>query len=367
VGALEIVAGVVVVIVVAWDAFVTMLLPRRVTRRLRLSTVLLEGLWLGWTAVGRRLVRIGSRAGETYLSTYAMLALLMLFALWAAAVVTGFALIDLGLGHAAYSRLPNLSGFPENLYVSGTTLVTLGLGDVVPTSNAARAVTVLEAGMGLVFLALVISYLPVLYQSFSRRELEIAVLDEWAGTPPTAVELLRRAGRDGSLEEVDGLLAEWEHWAADILESHVSFPILGHFRSQHENQSWLAALTALLDTSALCQAGVHGVKVAQARRTFAISRHAAVDLSQVLNAPPDPAAPHHDGRRDVGLAEVADLLRQAGVGVEVHAVNERRLARLRAAYEPYVEALSRRLLMPLPPLRPDEAAKDNWLRSPWES
>lgn len=365
-GALEIVAGVVVVVVVAWDAFVTMLLPRRVTRRLRLSTFLLEGLWRGWTAVGRRLVRIGSRAGETYLSTYAMLALLMLFALWAAAVVTGFALVDLGLG-SAYSHLPNLSGFAEDLYVSGTTLVTLGLGDVVPASNAARALTVLEAGMGLVFLALVISYLPVLYQSFSRRELEIAVLDEWAGTPPTAVELLRRAGRDGSLSEVDGLLAEWEHWAADILESHVSFPILGHFRSQHENQSWLAALTALLDTSAICQSGVHGVNLAQARRTFAMSRHAAVDLSQVLNAPPDPSEPHPGGRRDVGLADVADLLRRGGVEVDVDSANEQRLARLRGAYEPYVEALSRRLLMPLPPLLPDEAAKDNWLRSPWEA
>jgi hypothetical protein len=363
---LEIVAGVVVVVVVAWDAFVTMLLPRRVTRRLRLSTFFLEGLWRGWSALGRRLVPTNSRRGETYLSTYALLGLLMLFALWAGTIIAGFALVDLGLGNA-FSHLPGLSGYPEDLYVSGTTLVTLGLGDVVPTANAARALTVLEGGMGLVFLALVISYLPVLYQAFSRRELEIAVLDEWAGTPPTAVELLRRAGRDGSLAQVDGLLEEWEHWAADILESHVSFPMLGHFRSQHENQSWLAALTALLDTAALCQAGVQGVNRGQARRTFAISRHAAVDLSQVLNAPPDGRAPHRDDRRDVGLADVAELLRDAGVSVEVHADNERHLASLRAAYEPYVEALSRRLLMPLPPLVPAPDARDNWLRSAWEA
>jgi hypothetical protein len=337
-----------------------------VTQRLRLSTVFLDGLWRGWAAVGRRVLPAEGSKRETYLSAYALLALIMLFAIWAALAAAGFALLDFGLG-SPYSHLTGLSGYPKDLYVSGTTLFTLGLGDVLPASNGARLVTVLEAGTGLVFLALVISYLPVLYQAFSRRELEIAVLDEWAGTPPTAVELLRRAGRDGSLAEVDGLLEEWEHWAADILESHVSFPILGHFRSQHENQSWLAALTALLDTAALCQAGVRGVKVGQARRTFAISRHAAVDLSQVLNAPPDPKAAYHDGRREVGLAEVAQLLRLAGVGVDVHVVAERRLERLRAAYEPYVEALSRRLLMPLPPLVPDAAARDNWLRSPWEA
>lgn len=363
---IDVVAGAVVVVVVAWDAFVTVLLPRRVTRRLRLSTLFLEALWRLWSGAARHLVRLDDRRRETYLSCYALLGLIMLFVLWAALVLAGFALVDLGLGHA-FSPLAGISGYPADLYVSGTTLFTLGLGDVLPASNAARAVTVLEAGTGLVFLALVISYLPVLYQSFSRRELEIAVLDEWAGTPPTAVELLRRAARDGSMDEINGVLSEWEHWAADILESHVSFPILGHFRSQHENQSWLAALTALLDTSALCLVGIGGVRGGQARRTFAMARHAAVDLSQVLNAPPDPAAEPRAGRRDVGLAEVAELLRQAGVGVEVHAINERRLAQLRASYEPYVEALSRRLMMPLPPLLPDSAARDNWLRSPWEA
>jgi hypothetical protein len=360
-----IVAGIAVVLVVAWDAFLTVLLPRRAMQRLRLSTLFMDTLWRGWAGIGRRVVNVNTKRGESYLGLYALLGLLMLFAIWVAAVMAGFALIDIGLPHA-YSKLPGISGYPAALYVSGTTLFTLGLGDVLPVSNAARAVTVLEAGTGLAFLALMISYLPVLYQSFSRRELEIAVLDEWAGTPPTAVELLRRAARDGSLAEVTALLQEWEHWAADILESHVSFPILGYFRSQHENQSWLAALTALLDTAAICLVGIAGVERGQARRTFAMVRHAAVDLSQVLNAKPDKAAKLQEGREGVGLADIAVLLRQAGVGLEVHAVNETRLAGLRASYEPYVHALSARLVMPLPPLLPSGTGPDNWLRSPWE-
>jgi hypothetical protein len=360
---LAIVAGIVVVLVVAWDAFETVLLPRRVVRRLRLSSMFLGALWRAWAWVGRR---VPERRCESYLSLYALLGLLMLFALWAGAVLAGYALIDLGLTHG-FTFPHGVSGYPADLYVSGTTIFTLGLGDVVPASNAARAVTVLESGSGLVFLALIIAYLPVLYQAFSRRELEIAILDEWAGTPPNAVELLRRAGRDGSLESVSGVLTEWEHWAADVLESHVSFPMLAFFRSQHENQSWLSALTAILDLAVLCLVGVPGVDRAQARRTFAMARHTMVDLSQVLSASPTLPSPPMEGRSEIRLADVALLLRQAGVGIEVNVVKEERLAGLRAAYEPYAEALSRLLLMPLPPLAPSADSRDNWVRSPWES
>ncbi len=381
---LEIVGGIVIVASVAWDAFATMLLPRRVSRRLRLSAFFLEILWIAWCAIGKPFKGMGRR--ESFLGLYAVLGLLMLFAAWAALVLLGFAVIDAGLGNA-FQHPPGAQGFWMDVYVSGTTIFTLGLGDVVPTTPAARVSIVAECATGLVFLALVISYLPVLYQSFSHRELDISMLDEWAGTPPTAVEMLRRAGQYGSLEEITAVLAQWEHWAAEILESHISFPVLAYFRSQHDNQSWLAALTAVLDTAALSLVGVRGIPTSQARRTFAMARHAAVDLSQVLNAspshtenpgqatgngrqrrpahgssPPDGVA----GRTGVTLAQVAAELRRSGIGMDVHQVNEERFERLRAAYEPYVEALSVRLLMPLPPILPDPARRDNWMTSPWE-
>ncbi|MGH2426421.1 MAG: two pore domain potassium channel family protein, partial [bacterium] len=78
-------------------------------------------------------------------------------------------------------------------------------------------------------LALVVGYLPVLYQAFSRREVEISMLDEWAGSPPSAGELLRRLGRWGDVGAVSVFLGRWEEWAADLLESHISYPILAGF------------------------------------------------------------------------------------------------------------------------------------------
>src|SRR5207302_1981292 len=124
--------------VIMWDAFEAIVLPRRVTRRLRPARMFYRVTWRLWSAVARRM-RPGGRR-ETFFS--------------------------------------------------------LGLGDVTPTSRAGRAVMVIEAGVGFGFLALVIGYLPVLYQSFSRRELNITLLDARAGSPPSAEELLRGVGAD---------------------------------------------------------------------------------------------------------------------------------------------------------------------------
>ena len=140
--------------------------------------------------------------------------------------------------------------------MSGTNFFTLGLGDVTPTTTSARVLTTVEAGMGFGFLALVIGYLPVLSQAFSRRESAIALLDARAGSPPTAAELLRRRG--GRRPSPGRLLNDWERWSAEVLESHISFPVLAFYRSQHDNQSWVAALTTVLDTCALVITGVDG-------------------------------------------------------------------------------------------------------------
>jgi hypothetical protein len=254
------------------------------------------------------------------------------------------------------------SSFASHLYLSATTFVTLGLGDVTPASSVGRTIVAIEALGGFAFLALVISYLPVLYQSFSRREVNVSMLDQWAGSPPVAVELLRRAAIADAIGSVDSLLADWERWAAELLESHLSYPLLAYFRSQHERESWLAAVTAILDASALVLAGVDGVSSWQARRTFAISRHAVVDLAQVFDTPPETDG-SSDGR-DVDGEDIARALEAAGVGLDPHAAE--RFAAFRRMYEPYVRALSRRMELRLPPLLParDEPL-DDWQQSAW--
>jgi hypothetical protein len=243
--------------------------------------------------------------------------------------------------------------------VSGTTLFTLGLGDVVPHQYIIRDLVILEAGMGLGFVAMVIGYFPVLYGAFSRREVSISLLDARAGSPPTAVELLRRHAFEGGNAALILLLEEWERWAAELLESHISYPLLCYFRSQHTHQSWLSALTAILDTCSLLISGVQEQPARQAQLTFAMARHALVDLAQVFSLPP--MRDMSDRLPEKQFQKVYDQMCQSGVKLCRDAHSSARLQQMRQLYEGYAEALSQYLCMPLPPWVPDRQYKDNWL------
>jgi hypothetical protein len=346
--------GLILVFIVLRDAFETIVLPRRVTG-VRVSKVFNRLTWKPWAAVARRMAP--SERREAYLSTYGPISLLVLIVLWGTILISGFALLLWAAGFDA-----GLSG-PDHLYVSGTTFTTLGIGDFTPHSDLARFLTVVEAGTGFGFLAVVISYLPVLYQSFSRRETAISMLDEWAGSPPSAGELWRRAAASGAMEELRPLMARWEEWTAELLESHLSYQTLSYFRSQHENQSWLAALTAIMDFSALWQAAKAEGKTWQARRVYAIGRHALGDLSQVLRAAPQFDAP--DRMSESEFEAIVGVLVAAGVSLDRDVFRER-LNGLRKGYEPYSTALSHELVMELPPWIPLDGRKDNWETTAWE-
>ncbi len=350
--------GLVLVFGVLWDAFETVVLPRRVSRRTRLTWVFYTATWAPARVMARRIEDDDRR--ESLLSFYGPLSLILLLAVWALILVLGFALVQWGLGNQVQSD-DGVVDFGTMLYYSGTTFFTLGLGDVRPVSGPERAVTVAEVGTGFAFLALVIGYVPVLYQNFSNREIHVSMLDERAGSPPTALGLLRRhQGGETSLETV---LRDWERWSAELLESHLSYPVLGFFRSQHDNQSWVAALTMVLDVCALVLVGLRGVTQQQARFTFAIARHAAADLSQVFGVPPSGTASERlgDGDLDRLRAELGEL----GIPLADDPDAETRLAALRGTYEPYVAALASRLLMALPPWVPDERQPDNWETTAW--
>jgi hypothetical protein len=293
------------------------------------------------------------------LSYFGPISLIVLLAIWAAGLITGFALLHWGL------RLPMAgadgpAGLRGILYMSGSTFLTLGIGDVTARSAGGRALTVVEAGTGFGFLALVIGYLPVLYGAFSRREVSISLLDARAGSPPTAGELLRRYGRPQDADALAALFAEWERWSAELLESHLSFPVLAWYRSQHEQQSWLAALTAVLDAGALVLAGSHEPP-RSARLAFAMARHAAVDLAQILGT----EAAASDRLPPATLTRLRRLLAESGVALSLDAEGERRLAALRALYEPQVGVIATYLLMPLPPWLPAAESEDDWERDPW--
>ena len=354
-------AGVAILVLVLWDAFEAIVLPRRVTRRFRLTRLFYRATWTPWAAVARRL-RPG-KVRESLLSAFGPLSLLLLLAVWAVGLTIGFALLQWS-GHSLEDSARG-SSFATDLYMSGTTFFTLGLGDVIPHGARARALTVLESGTGFGFLAVVIGYLPVIYSAFSRRESNITLLDARAGSPPSARELLRRFAHPDAHPSMTRFLRDWEVWTAELMESHLSYPVLCYYRSQHDNQSWLAALTTILDACAFVTAHGEGEAAWQARMTFAIARHAVVDLSQVLNAPP---AAWVEGRLPRGeLEQLREDLRVAGIPLCTEPEGAERLRAYQRLYEPYAHALARRLLITVPGWSPPgKAPHDNWQTSAWE-
>jgi Ion channel len=359
---LAVIAGILLILGVLWEAFETVILPRRVTRPIRLTSLFYRAAWQPWVFTARRLT--SDRSRDKYLALFGPLSLFMLLSLWAVVLITGYALVQWGI--PTRLNVPqSAAGFDVYVYFSGVTFFTLGYGDIAPVGAAGRIMTVIEAGTGLGLLAVVIGYLPVLYQSFSRREVSISLLDARAGSPSSATELLRRHASSGNLEELGRLLREWELWAAELLESHLSYPVLSFFRSQHDNQSWLAALTTVLDTCALVIVGVDGTSAWQARLTFAMARHAVVDIAQIFSTAPSQAAACASRLPDKDLVRVREILAASGATLNGADNAVTKLRELRLLYEPYVHALSQYLLMPLPPWILPPNAIDNWKTSAW--
>jgi ion channel len=354
------VGGILIFLIVVWDAFEAIILPRRVTRRFRLTRLFYRVTWAIARFVANRFSVRKTR--ETLLGFYGPSSLLLLLAVWAIGLVLGFGLMQYGAGSAVVVTGGQPS-FSNDFYLSGTTFFTLGLGDVVPRSQLARGLVVAEAGFGFGFLAAIIGYLPFIYGSFSNRETEITLLDSRAGTPPTAGELLRRHSYPGGREALRELLKDWEHWSAELMESHLSYPVLAYFRSQHDNQSWIAALTAILDTCALLKVGIEGACERQAQLTFAISRHAVADLSQVFGTPPK-TMPYERLPAEV-WKKMRDTLAQDGLQLKDTGDAREKLAAVRQTYEPYIYALASYLNQPLPPWIPEGKGKDNWQTTAW--
>lgn len=354
--------GLTLILIILWDAFETIILPRRVTRRLRLTSMFYRSIWTPWSSIVRATQNRKRR--EKYLGMFGPLSLLMLLTLWASGLILGYALLHWAL-ETKLNIPEEATNFGIYLYISGETFFTLGYGDVVPQFPLGRALTVIEAGNGFGLLAIVIGYLPVLYQSFSRREVNISLLDARAGSPSSAAEMLRRHAESGNLHELIALLHEWERWAAELLESHLSYPVLCYFRSQHDNQSWLASLTTVLDTCSLVMVGVEGLPAWQAKLTFAMARHAVVDLAQVFRTAP--TAPYACATRlfPGDLERLREILESNSARLRDDEEAEARLTELRLMYEPYVCALSDLLLMPLPPWILGTDAIDNWKTSAW--
>jgi hypothetical protein len=254
--------------------------------------------------------------------------------------------------------------FGQDLYFSAASLVSSGTAGLAAHDTFARVVQVLDAATGLGVLTIVIGYLPSLYQAFSRRETTVSQLDARAGSPPSAGRLVVRATQRGGWPALNEYLRGWEVWSAELMETHLSYPMLAFFRSQHVNQNWLSALVTILDASSLAVSAAPEGTVEEARFTFAISRHAIADLAYTFRTKPTAATVDRLPAADFEalIAEVRST------GVELRDAPEairERLGRFRALYEPYAQVLAQRVELALPPWLAPESPTDNWRTTAW--
>jgi hypothetical protein len=333
--------GIVLIALTLLDVFSTIVVPRSSSRRFRLTRVLFTNFWRPWRWIG---VRIRTRAGrERFLAVAAPGFLFVLLAVWAFLVMVGYALVLWSPMFADGIHAPIHGGasFATCLYFSGTSLFTIGFGDVVAT-GATRAVVIAEGATGLGLVAVVIAYLPVLYASFNRREVGIMLLDARAGSPPSGPELLRHASEAHDKQGLATLFAEWERWAADILETHLSYPLLAFFRSPHDNTSWVTSLGAVLDAATLILSTMDKEPLPGAQTFYRTGVHAVEDLFFYFRV--------QERRPMIERSEFEDVLRDfKDLGIPVRPPDDawERFKTMRKAYGGRLDALA--VLVAAPP------------------
>ena len=243
---IELLLGAIIVASTLVDIFQSVVVPRPTRRSLRLAPLLLHGMWPLWKWIARRFQSEERRSA--FLGNYAPLAVVMLLFAWGIALVFGYGLLFL----AFQSELqPRLAGLGSALYFAGTSMLTLGFGDIVATGGITRALALFAGASGIAIASGVISMFFSLYSSLGHREVLVTMLHTRAGSPPSGVTLLETFARLKMLEELPGYLTAWEEWSTEVLIGSLSYPVLPYFRSLRPSESWVSALGALLDTATL--------------------------------------------------------------------------------------------------------------------
>jgi hypothetical protein len=271
---LSLVLGVVCLALILWDVFETIVVPRPTPSSLRLGRHLVPWTWRAWRAIGER-----TRNGlgrDLFYGLYAPAAAIMLLAAWIFLLIFGYALILFGIRDQLQ---PVPSDFGTVLYFAAASVLTVGYGDVVPVGAGARLLALAGAATGLGLVALVITFLFSLFGSYQRRERLVVSLSARAKSPPSAVTLLENYVRLDLVRELPTLFSDWERWSAEVLDSHVAYPLLNYFRSSHDNLSWISALGAMLDAAALVLTTVRDVPRGQAELMKRVGAHFVEDIS----------------------------------------------------------------------------------------
>jgi len=201
----------------------------------------------------------------------------------------------LGAYLLAYGLLlwPGTGSLAAGLRESGSSLFTLGFAST--GAGGPTVVDFMAGATGMIVVALLIAYLPTLYSAFNRRETEVTLIAVRGGLPAWGPELLARSRYTITTAELPNFYRQWERWAADVAESHSSYPILLQFRSPHRLASWLIALLAVMDSAALYSALSPDETPIEARLCLAMGSRTLRQLADTIGMSYD-----EDPRPDAG-------------------------------------------------------------------
>jgi hypothetical protein len=331
------VVGLVLILIVFYDLFQTVVLPRPAVNKVQLARRLVRPMWRIWRWVSQRSSRIDR--SESRLAAFAPIALISLFVEWAIALVLGYGLLIDGL---ADEFRPSPQDLATSIYISATTLVPLSYGDFVPEGGLARAVIIAESATGVAIAALVITLLFSLYESFRAREELVVSLDAMAGAPPSGVQILETAAKHSMRPELKQTFDEWRAWSAMVLESHLAYPLLVYFRSSHDNEAWINSFGAVMDAAVLTMSTVVDESEGPARLMFRIGTHLVEDMSWVFGLK---GAPDGIVERDEYQVAVERLVK-VGYRVRDTEAGWKQFAELRAQYASPLNQMAHWLVVP---------------------
>ena len=339
-------AGSAAVLVVLNDVFVSVIVPRSERSAVRVSRLLALGLWSLWPRIAYQIFARDERAREGLLSVFAPFFLVTMLLVWLVILVLGWGLVFYGMHDALH---PAGLTYGDCVYFAGASLLTIGYGDITPVLASARMLSIVCAASGLGVVAVVISFLFAIFGAFQRRETFVVTFGARAGVPPSGVGLLTVHAYAGLRHDLAEVFREGQHWTADVMESHLAYPVLAYFRSSHDYESWVGTLGALLDAASLVvstlepRALVNEQTLGQARMMYELGRHLTYDFAHYFDLEHDESSP---GIERSEFHDALARLHAEGYQLVDESIAWAKFAELRSAYASALNALARWLEIP---------------------